>query len=641
MAAFDNLYVASSPRLLEQELRMLKQPSESTLASVEELDKTLLFKGLIDSPFRVDSIVDSILCDKPVESVLSTKGCAQAVLEWFKINRKSILWSVAVGEIILAVSGMVYYVRTGKTIDGYSTCDAICNSVLAEFDICSTRITSYQLQTTVARKMLERVWVYMSDTASQYLTDISLGKTSRRKDSSSKKRAKKGVEKLYDEGQALRLMVRECILDGDIELLEERIIEAIDVHSKSKGSRLVERKATLRRPTYICNLSSTRSAAYNALAVADSLLTLSLLGTIVDTDGEAATRVLNAIEEGEGEDTLDISKESNIARRTVVKVLKNGLGAKVCEIALYNSPQLPEDDAPDAEIKRFIVDLLGNVSLKDVQRGAIGVETAARMLAEYVNIPTAVIGRMNSADIKTTLVLCILDRRQFVRGLLSACIATVQLYSANSDTISTGVKLSDRLSSTESTHKTKSRRKPAKYIQRREIRRKRHLSAPVNSVTFETILMEQKLPLIVLSTPRGSTYPDTSNAEDNVLYGGYYLSAFAKELIKRHSSLALEESFYDGYDGVIGCRTKLELNTTPLHPPYSDRYSIESCISRTIGASTDFSITLGDPLWRVIALDRELIRAIQNDTPYNRVVLRLTEWEEKPEYIHTVIGESR
>jgi len=638
MAAFHNLYVASSPRLLEQELRMLKQPSESTLASVEELDKTLLFKGLIDSPFKVDSIADSILCDKPVTSILSTKRCTQTMLEWFKINRKSILWSVAVGEIILAVSGMIYYVRTGRSIDGYSTCDAICNSVLAEFDICSTRITSYQLQTTVARKMLERVWVYMSDTASQYLTDISLGKTSRRKDSSSKK---KRIEKLYEEAQALRLMVRECILDGDIELLEEKIIEAIDVHSKSKGSRLVEKKATLRRPTYICKLSSTRSAAYNALAVADSLLTLSILGTIVDTDGEAATKVLNAIEEGDGGDTLDISKESNIARRTLVNILKNGLGDRVCEVAVYNSPPLPEDDASDAEIKRFIVDLLGNVSLKDVQRGAIGVETAARMLAEYVNIPTAVIGRMGSADIKNTLVLCILDRRQFVRGLLSACITIIQLYSANSDTISTGVKLSDRLSSTESTGKSRSRRKPAKYIQRREIRRKRHLSAPVNSTTFETVLMEQKLPLIVLSTPRGSSYPDSVCVEDNILYGGYYLSTFAKELIKRHSSPALEESFYDGYDGVIGCRTKLELNTTPLHPPYSDRHSIESCISRTMRATTDFSITLGDPLWRVIALDRELIRAIQNDTPYNRVVLRLTEWEEKPEYIHTVIEESR
>jgi len=178
MAAFDNLYIASSPRLLEQELRMIKQPSEGTMALVEELDKNLLFKGLVNSPSQVDSIVDTILCDRTVTNILPVKGCTPSFLEWFRMNRKSILWSTAVGEVILVVSSMIHYTRTGDYLNNYRFCDAICESVLSEFGFESTRVTSYQLQTTVARKMLERVWVYMSDTASQYLSDIFLGKAS-------------------------------------------------------------------------------------------------------------------------------------------------------------------------------------------------------------------------------------------------------------------------------------------------------------------------------------------------------------------------------------------------------------------------------------------------------------------------------
>lgn len=657
MAAFDSLYVASSPRLLEQELRMLKQPSENTLASVEELDKRLLFKGLIDDSFKVDSIVDAILCDKPVTAVkiLSTSKnvYTSTALDWFKINRKSILWSVAVGETILTIAAMIYYIREGKYIDGYTCCDAICNSVLTEFDISNPKITSYQLQTIIARKLLERVWIYMSDTSSQYLTDVSLGKRTSKKGLSKdgRRRAKKGIVRIYTEAQALRVLVRELILDGDIELLEEKIIEAIDVHTHSKGSRLAERKATLRRPTYICKLSSIRSSAYNALAIADTLITLGILGTIVDTNCEAATTVLDAIEENSNLSSLDISAESAIARRTIAGILKNSLGAQVCNVALYSFPEFPSDDATDSEFKRFVVELLGNVSLKDVHRGIIGVEAAARMLAQYVNISTSIIGRMRPVDIKHTLDLCIKDRRQFVRGILTACISVIQLYSTNSDTISKGVKIPDRLSSAES-KRVRSIRRKSKYIQRRALRRKRHLSAPVNSVTVETVIREQHLPLIVLSTPRGTTYPRSNTIDEiDIMYGCYHLSAFSKLLIDRHCSGALDDSFYEGYNGVIGCRTKLELSSTPsqsVHTPYSDRHSIETCISRAIAsqkASPNFSITLGDPLWRVIGLDRELIRAMQNDTVcdnvFQRLALRVTEWDENPEYIHTVIGESR
>lgn len=663
MAALESIYVPMGSSgtetyaaTLDQELKMLKQPSECTMALVDELDRTTLFNGLVNSPNRVDVIVDAVLTGRVVQAILPTgKRCTAAYVEWFKMNRKSVLWSVAVGEVILTVVAMIYLKRTGKCLPQYTSCNAVATDVLEEFGFDGPSLrtaTSYVVGTTVARKMLERAWMYMEDTASQYLTDMSLAISSVGRDTLSDKRARKRISILYTEAVDLRTAVRDLIINGEFELLEERIVELIDVHTKTKGSRIAKKKSTLRRPTYICKLSSTRASIAQALAVVDALTTVATVGTVVDTHSAHATTILETVEDC-CIPTINAAKEAATARRIILSILTTCLGARAYGVLCHGTriPVLPADkeEYTDNQMKSFITELYGDVSLSELtinvtgsQYPSISIEKTARLLAEYIDVPSVVIARMEGRDIIRTLKLCITDRREYIRGILTACIVTAVESAIDHEAIRSGIGMADRLKGDASVQPTSStdrrrvhfavpmaNRKPSKYRQRKAIRRRRHVSAPVasTSVAIGDLMLEQRVSRITISTPRGTIYPAAEVMGAG--YGEYIHSDLMTALVARHTSPAVGTSFLEAYDGIVGCR--LKLSTMATYPPYNGKLSLTASLLQVLGTAADESISLGDPLWTVISLKKEVNRCLlagQSATPLS-VALNPNEHEVK------------
>lgn len=542
---------------------------------MDALNKNVLFSSLSRGP-RVDSFVDVLLLAKNETSALGEltsrgylppKDDVEQIeyarfVEWLRINKRAILWSVAVKLVVSIQAAFVHFLtsvktkRTAETVreDTVRVMDLDILESLGLYDaslavqdekrilrfLCRTGVdvspeavtallgdatrevgrdmlvfSLLGLRMDTTRSFLRKGYNSMLGGASGYLTEVSLCLQSATTRAVSHSKMCKMVKKLAVDANRLKRKILTVAFKEHVDTfstLPRQIVEIIEGYAQSKkvSSEYLFGKAAVTQPLSLGIVVSSRAGFRDSLALTDVLLRIALSGTPSSPKGmKKIHQTLTGADVDTPSDSLTLfpcgwctEAEVEKAREAILKILKVAIGRKSMR-KLY-SDSLADLSTITTKPMSF------STLVTDVPCAKSEVMGVRQLVCTIMShcLPTDDVYIQDLEGLKPRTLRAIFRktakrRLDFLRGIVAAGIV-IAVNSARY-----------RKAVTEGVDHTTDFNKPAKSLpkkerlraRRRELRRVKGLSAPPD---VDTVLSMDRVSEMLVKTPRGTVYPLTT-----------------------------------------------------------------------------------------------------------------------------------